>query len=337
MSRGSPDFRAICAAGLVALSLVSQSDAQTGKVYRVAFIAGISPLAELKGPDPVNPAARTFVRRLRELGYVEGRNLVIDFRTLEGRNDRIPEVLAEAVRLKPDVIFSGTQQVVVGRNLEATAGIPVVTLATWSFVEQGVAQSLARPGGTVTGFIADVDLDVETKRLHLLREAIPGVNRVAYLGIPLIWDSPAGKGVRDEARRLGLSLFLAAYTGTDVQAASEAVQRESPQAVFVAGGTTSYGNRQRIGEFVSARRLPCIAGFREIVEHGCLMSYGADNDELLRGAAGYVAKIFEGAKPGDLPIQRPTKFELVVNQKVAKALGITIPRSILLRADRVIE
>ena len=328
-------FLAAVLVGTVACSVPAY--AQKGKIYRVAFVAAISPVSELQGTDPINPAARTFVRRLRELGYAEGRNLIMDFRTLEGRNERIPEILADIVRFKPDVIFTGTQQVVMGRNIQATAGIPVVTLASWSFVDQGIVQSLARPGGTVTGFIADVDSGVETKRLELLRETIPGVKRVAYLGVPLLWDSPAGKGVQDAAQRLGLSLFHALYTGADVQAASVVIDREAPQAIFVAGGSTSYGNRQRIVQLASAKRLPCFAGFREFAESGCLMSYGADNDEIVRGAAGYVAKILEGTKPGDLPIQQPSKFELTINMKTAKALGLRIPQSILQRADRVIE
>ncbi len=310
--------------------------AQKAEVHRVAFIAGFTPLSELKGPDPVNAAARAFVHGLRDLGYFDGRNLVLDFRTLEGRYERTPEILADIVRFKPDVIFSASQ-IVVERFLQATAGIPVVTLGTWSLVEAGVARSLARPGGTVTGFMMDVDMGVEAKRLELLREAVPRVKRVAYLGTPLAWESPIGKGVREAAQRLGMTLFYAPYTGEDVQAASGTIERETPDAVFVPAGTTSFANRQRIGQFVATKRLPCIAAYKEIVEHGCLMSYGVDVNDVMRRAAGYVAKILEGARPGELPIQQPTKYELVINVKEAKALGLRIPQSILLRADRVIE
>jgi putative ABC transport system substrate-binding protein len=310
--------------------------AQKSKVHRVAYLSITTPLSDHKGPDPINPAVRAFVHGLRDLGYVEGRNLVFDFHTLEGRLERIPEVLADIVRFRPDVIFSASQ-IVVERYLQATAGIPIVTLATWSLVQPGVVQSLARPGGTVTGFILDVDLGVEAKRLELLREAVPGVRRIAYFGPTATWESPAGKRVADAAQRLGLSIFHVAYTGLGIQAGSAVLEKEAPDAVFVPLATASFVNRQRIGQFVSAKRLPCIAPFKEIVENGCLMSYGVDVIDLLRRAAGYVAKILEGAKPGELPIQQPTKFEFVINLKEAKALGLRISQSILLRADSVIE
>jgi putative tryptophan/tyrosine transport system substrate-binding protein len=317
---------------VAAFAYPAAASAQKDKVHRVAFVATTSPPTEIRG----NPYVLAFVSRLRELGYVEGRNLTLDFRTLEGRFERIPEILTDIVRLKPDVIFTATQ-LVGERHLQATAGIPVVTIANWSLLKTGIVESLARPGGSVTGFIVDVDAEVEAKRLELLQEVVPGLKRIAYLGIPITWESPAGTHVRDAARRLRLSLFHAAYTGTDVQAASAVIETESADAVFVPVGTVSLANRQRIGELVAARRLPCIAGSSELAESGCLMSYGVDSIEVLRGAAGYVAKILEGAKPGDLPIQQPTKFELVINMKAARALGLTIPRAVLLRADRVIE
>ncbi len=310
--------------------------AQQTKVHRVAFLSATTPLSHHKGPDPINPGVRAFVHGLRDLGYIDGRNLVLDFHTLEGRYERIPEVLIDIVRFKPDVIFTGTQ-IVVERYLQATAGIPIVTLASWSLVQRGVVQSFARPGGTVTGFIFDVDSGVEAKRLELLREAIPGIKRVAYLGSSVSWESPAGQRVVDAAQRLGLSLVHAAYTGSDIRAGLAIIEKESPDAVFAPLATESFVNRQRIGQFVSARRLPCIAPFKEVVEYGCLMSYGVDVNDIVRRAAGYVAKILEGAKPGELPIQQPTKFELVINLKEAKALGLKIPHSILLRADSVIE
>ena len=326
----------LLAAVIVGTVCATSAYAQKGKVHRVAFIAALSPVSDLKGPEPINPSARAFVHGLRGLGYVEGRNLVIDFRSLEGRYERAPEILADIVRSKPDVIFTGTQ-VIVERHLPATAGVPVVTMATWSLVETGVVKSLSRPGGTVTGFILDVDLRLETKRLELIRDAIPSVKRIAFLGVSVIWESPATREILLAAERLGISMVHVPYTGADVQAAAGLIEREAPDAIFVPAGATTFGNRQRIGEFVSARRIPCIAPYKELAEHGCLMSYGVDINELSRAAAGYVAKILAGAKPADMPIQQATKFELVINLKQAKALGLTLPQPLLLRADRIIE
>lgn len=308
---------------------------QRGKTHRVAYLAAITPVARLEGPNR-EPGTQLFVGRLAELGYVEGRNLVLDFYSLEGRNERIPEVLAAIVRSKADVIYN-IRQVVVEKHLAETAGIPVVTLATWNLVGTGAVQSLARPAGSVTGFIVDVDETVEAKRLELLREINPRMKRVAYLGEALMWDSPAGANVRAAAKRLALTLFHAAYSGGDVQAAAAVIEREAPDAIFVAGGTASFVYRKQVGEFVSARRLPSIAMLKENAEAGCLISYGVDIMEIAARSAGYVARILGGAKPGDLPIQQPEKFEMVVNLKAARALGLGIPQSILLRADRLIE
>ena len=187
---------------IAAVAFAVPAYAQKSKVYRVAFIATLSPVQELKGPDPRNPAAHAFVSRLRELGYVEGRNLVLDMRSLEGRYERAPELLADVVRLKPDVIFSATQ-VILERWPGATGNIPVVTLASWSIVESGLAKSLARPGGTITGQLYDIESGIEAKRLELLREFLPQARRVALLAHSGTWDDPEGKQVRAAAQRLG--------------------------------------------------------------------------------------------------------------------------------------
>jgi putative tryptophan/tyrosine transport system substrate-binding protein len=322
----------VIAVGALFVAATSWAFAQQQKVHRVAFIATVSPVQELNR----NPAVRAFVSRLRDLGYVEGRNLHLDLRSLEGRYERGPELLADVVRLKPDVIFSATQ-VILERSRGATGNVPVVTLATWSIVETGLARSFAWPGGTITGQLVDIELGVEAKRLELLRELLPQTKRVAFLAPSLVWDGPQGKQVRAAAQRLGVTLVNAAYVGTDVQAAFAAIEREAPDAVFVAVGPSNYGHGQKIGEFVSARRLPCTAGAREVAEYGCLMSYGVDVEDLMHRAAGSVAKILAGAKPGDLPIEQPSKFDFVINAKAARAIGITIPQSILVRADRVLE
>jgi len=328
-------FISFLAALSAALAFGSPAYGQKDKVHRVAYFTQLSSLAELKdrgGPEYPRP----FVARLRELGYAEGQNLILDLYSMEGRRERIPAIWADIVRSKADAVYS-TSQILIEGHVRESAEIPVVTAAAWSIVNTGLAKSLARPGGSVTGYILDVDEGIEAKRLQLLLEAIPRVRRVAYLGTPGWWESASGRRVRDTAQSLGVSLVHASYTGTDIPAASVVIEREAPDAVFVPGGSASFTNRTRIGELVLAKRLPCIAAFKENAESGCLMSYGADIDEMLPIAANYVAKILEGTKPGDLPIQYPTKFELVISMKSARALGITIPQAILLRANRVIE
>lgn len=320
------------------LIAAAQPQAQEVKAHRVAFVAGSSPLSELTGPIPANPAVRAFVLRLRELGYVEGQNLRLDMRTLQGRFDRTAEVIGDVVRLKPDVIVVPSLHIA-QRGHEASRGIPIVLLAGGGVVESGLVRSLARPGGSVTGVVTDVDSGLEAKRLELLREVLPKVRRLAFLGSPRAWDSPWGRAALAAAQSLGLSLTPVAKgdTSADIDEALATIHRERPDAVFVPTGPVSFGQREKIGRFVAEKGIPCAASFAEIVEHGCLMSYGINNDHMMGRAADYVAKILEGAKPADLPMEQPKTFELVVNLKTAKALGLTIPHPILLRADRVIE
>lgn len=322
----------------IALFCAAPVYAQQAKIHRVAYVATTSPLSELTGSEPLHPGMRAFVHRLRDLGYVDGRNLIMDIRTLEGKRELMEEVAADIVRLKADVIVVPSQ-VLAGRALKVTAGVPIVMHAAGALVESGLVQSLARPGGTITGLLVDVDIGVEAKRLELLREVIPKVRRVTFLGTEGAWDGPWGKHVLAAAKRLGLELSHAGKEGTraDYDTAFARLARERPDAIFVPTGPTSYAHRQQIGHFVVANRIPCTSAHSEIVENGCLMSYGVSTDDLMRRTADYVAKILKGAKPGDLPIEQPTTFELVINMKTAKALGIKIPQSILLRADRVIE
>ena len=326
--------------GLALLALARVVAAQPAKVYRVAFIATVSPLSELTGPNPVNPGVRAFVHGLRDHGYVQGRNLILDWRTLEGKLERFEEVAADVVRLKPDVIVlvSGT---LVLRFSKVSMTVPVVATigGNESFVGTELVRSLARPGGNITGLSLLVDVGLEAKRLEMLLEVVPKAARVAILGTQESWDGGGKNALTPAAQRLGVSVF---HVGTTATAASFAdafalIERERPDAVLVPLGPVSYGHRREIGQFAVTSRIPMACGTREFAEHGCLLSYGADLPDVYRRAAGYVAKILEGAKPGDLPIEQPTKFELVINLKTAKALGLTIPRQLLLRADRVIE
>ena len=273
---------------------------------------------------------------MREFGYVEGRNVVYDRRGLEGRYDRSEEIVADVVRLKPDVILIFSQGIV-ERSLKVAAGVPIVMHASAAVVEMGLVRSLARPGGTITGLLVDVDVGVESKRLELLREIIPKVKRVTFLGSDISWDHPTGKQVRVVAQRMGIDLSRPGISAADFDAAYPRIERDRPEAVFVPTGPLSFVHREKIGQFVVANRIPCVCAHPEIAELGCLMSYGVNTIDLMRRTADYVAKILDGAKPADLPIEQPSKFDLVINMKSAKALGLKIPQSMLLRADRVIE
>jgi putative ABC transport system substrate-binding protein len=320
-----------------ALALSASGFAQPSpRVYRVAFLASVSPLGELIGQRPANPAARAFADELRKLGFVEGRNLVLDMRTLEGRLERLEPVVIDMVRHEPDAIFF-PGQLFTKPAVRFTGSVPIVTLFAGGVVETGLVKSYARPGGTVTGVVVDVDAAVEAKRLELLLQMIPRAKRIAFLGIQSMWENAVGRHVRESAGQLGLDLYLVRAEPSDFSAAFGALALARPDAVYVPAGPTNYGHRREIGRFLAEQRLPSSCAHGEFVEQGCLMSYGVDVDAVMRRAAAYVAKILRGAKPGDLPVEQPTKFELVINMNAARALGVGIPDSLRARTDRVIE
>jgi putative ABC transport system substrate-binding protein len=220
-----------------------------------------------------------------------------------------------------------------------TTTVPIVMAASVDPVGEGIVQSLARPGGNITGLTTLVGPEIEAKRLQLLREMLPGVSRVAYLANKedKEWESPWGKSVRTAAQTLGVTLVLAEFTPHRYTDAFALISRARVESLFVSVSAAAYADRGLIVDFATRTRLPSTFRFREPVELGGLMSYGNNAAEAFRRAAGYVDKILKGAKPADLPIEQPTKFELVINLKTAKALGLTIPPSLLLRADDVIE
>jgi len=311
---------------------------QAGKVRRVGIILTTSPVAEMSDPEPAHPLIRAFVHALRALGHVEGQNLILERRSAEGRFEQYPSIMADLVRLDSDVI------VTVGipmtqRAKEVTSTVPIVFVGGYDPVAHGIVQSLARPGGNVTGFSFFIDPEIHAKRLQLLKEAVPRISRVAFLGLKSEWEDSVGNRLQSVAQDLGLKLFLAEHTPTQYADAFSVVTRERADALIVSSAPANYAiaNRRLIVDFVTRHRLPSIHAYREDVELGGLMEYAADNHDLFRRAAGYVDKILKGTKPGDLPVQQPTKFELVINLKTAKALGLTIPPSVLLRADQVIE
>jgi putative tryptophan/tyrosine transport system substrate-binding protein len=277
-----------------------------------------------------------FVQRLRELGWIEGRTIAIEYRWGEGRNERFAEIAAEFVRRKVDVIVtSATAAVVVAK--QATSVIPIVFAAAGDPVGTGLVASLARPGGNITG-LSIQQTDVAAKRLELLREVVPGLGRLAILANV---GSPSAvldmREVQATARTLGLEvLTLEIRRGEDIAPAFEALKGRA-DAFYVCIDPLVGTHRIRINTLALATRLPTMHGSREFVEAGGLMSYGANVPDLLRFAADYVDKILRGAKPGDIPVEQPRKFDLIINLTTAKALGLTIPEAFLLRANEVLE
>jgi putative ABC transport system substrate-binding protein len=278
-----------------------------------------------------------FVQRLRELGWIDGHNVAIEYRWGEGRDERFAEIAAEFVRLKVDVIVtSGTSQVLAAKRV--TSVIPIVFATAGDPVGTGLVTSLARPGGNVTG-LSNQMLDLEGKQLELLREVVPNLRRLAIIGNV---DNPANVIVIGEvqaaARMLGLEVVtLEIRRAEDIALAFEALVEGRAQALYVSPDALVITNRARIHTLAMAMRLPTMYGSRDYVEAGGLMSYGPNYPNLFRRAAEYVDKILRGAKPGDIPVEQPTKFELVINLTTAKALGLDVPERLLALADDVIE
>jgi putative ABC transport system substrate-binding protein len=309
---------------------------QTGKVNRVGLILTTSPVSEMAGPDPSHQGTRAFVHALRDLGYVEGQDLVLERRSAEGRFERFAEIVAELVGRRTDVIT--TVGVEMAREAKrVTTAVPIVMAGSIDPVRAGIVASLARPGGNVTGLTINPGSEFEAKRIQLLKEVVPEASRVAYLGVADDWDSDEGKAVRAAARTMGVTLVHARHTPVHYADAFALITRERPHALFVARNPAVYANWQLIADFAIKHRMPGMYPWREFVEAGGLMSYGVSVPDLFRRAAGYVDKILKGAKPADLPVEQPTKFELVLNLKTAKALGINIPPALLARADEVVE
>ncbi|MFQ5567572.1 MAG: ABC transporter substrate-binding protein [Paracoccaceae bacterium] len=331
-------FRAvglIVTLGLLAALFPAEAQ-KPGRVYRVGLIFTTSPVSEMMGSDPTHPNARAFVHALRDLGYVEGQNIVIERRSAEGRFDRFGEVISELLRLKADAIVT-TGDAMTQQAKELTATVPIVMGASWRPVEKGLVASLARPGGNVTGITADAGPELEGKRLEVLKEAIPGARQVAFLGMNVDWEGPQGKSVRGAADALAVAMLWAEHTPNDYTKGFGLIAQERPDALFVVSNPPNFAHRHRIVEFAARNRLPAIYPVAEFVTIGGLMSYGISAADLYHRAAYFVDKILKGAKPADLPVEQPSKFELVINLKTAKALGLTIPDSILFQADRVIK
>ena len=320
-------FVGTLAGSLLAAPLAAEAQ-QAGKVRRVGF------LGVFAGPN-----FDAFRQALRELGWVEGQNIVIDYRSTEGRLDRLPDLAVELVRLKVDIIVAeGTQGVAAAKN--ATETIPIVMISgSADPVGLGFIASLARPGGNVTGLSYSVGPEIAGKGLELLKEAVPKIHRVAILSNPTNPVQPLFiRELKVAARSLEVQLQLLEARGPDeFDGAFAAMTKERVGALLVVPDSMFIFHRTRLADLAARSRLPAAYGSKADVEAGGLMSYGPSFRELWRRAATYVDKILKGAKPGDLPIEQPTKFELVINLKTATALGLTIPPALLARADEVIE
>ena len=287
--------------------------------------------------SPESKEAQAFRQGLRDAGYVEGRDLVIEWRSANGDYARVPQLAADLVQRKVDVIVVDTT-VAAQAVKRATSTIPIVMALVADPVGSGLVASLAHPGGNVTG-LSVMTSELSPKRLQMLKEAIPRVARVAVLWNP---DTPFHTKAIEELKAAAPSLsielnFVSARTPEEIGPAFSAVSRAHAQALYVLGAPLFKTHRTTLLKLASKVRLPTIYTERDFPEEGGLMSYGPNLADVYRRAAGYVDKILKGAKPGDLPIEQPTRFELVVNLKTARTLGLTIPESILVRADEVIK
>jgi putative ABC transport system substrate-binding protein len=311
--------------------LAAHAQQQAGKVPRIGFLGVTSPSDRPSLLD-------AFRQGLRELGWIEGQNIVIDYRFAEGRLDRLPDLAAELVRLKVDIIVSfGTQGVTAAKN--ATETTAIVMIAVRDPVGTGFIASLARPGGNVTGVSGSAGLEIVAKQLELLKETVPKAHRVAILSNPTnAYHQLAIREVNVAARSLGVQLqILEARGPNEFDGAFAAMGKERAGALVVVSDVIFNNHRTRLADLAARSRLPAAYGVRESVEAGGLMSYGTSFLDLHRRAATYVDKILKGSTPADLPVEQPTKFELVINLKTAKALGIEVPPMLLARADEVIE
>ena len=304
---------------------------QAAKVYRVGYLS--TPTRE-----SVEHGLAAFLRTLRGLGWIEGQNLIIEYRWAEGNVELLPGLAAELVRNKVDVIVAPAGSAALAAK-NATSSIPIVMIFASDPVETGLVASLRRPGGNITGTTFTPGPEIFGKQLQILKEAVPHASRVAVLSNPA--DASFALQVREveaTARSLGIRLqHVEARGPEEFDSAFAAMARERADALLVTGTSTFLAHRVRLAELAVKGRLPTMHSFRESVEAGGLMAYAVNMADFVGRSAVYVDKILKGAKPADLPIEQPTKFEFIINLKAAKALGITVPQALVLRADEVIQ
>jgi len=323
-------MRLIGLAVVLALSLLAPLAAK-GQIEKIPRIGVLR-------PSPVRQFEEAFKNGLREQGYVDGQDITIEWRFSEGRDERLAELAAELVRLGPRVIVtSGTPATAAAK--QATGTIPIVMVAVGDPVRSGFAASLSRPGANITGLSLYADTQTVGKRLELLKEAVPTASRVAVLWNPTNpFEALTLREMQGPAQALGISLrSFEVEESAGFERVFAAITRERVDALYVSEGHLNFTHRGRISKLAAKARIPAVYGLRQFVEAGGLMAYAASISDMYHHAAIYIAKILKGAKPGDLPIEQPTKLELVINLKTAKALGLTIPPSVLGRADEIIQ
>jgi len=323
--------------GLLLAVATGSSWAQQRAKPRIAIFHPAIPTALLTESGG-GSAWPTFFKELRRLGYVEEQNLIIERYSAEGHHERYAELVREIVTRNPDLIVTGTNPVVTAFRA-ATSTIPVVAFML-DPLEAGLVSNLSRPGGNVTGITLDAGIEIWGKRLELLKEAMPSAAMVAFLGMRGGWDGSSGQFLRDASARLRISLVSMvpdAGTPTEIRRVFAAMAQRKPDAVLVSGEGDLYAHRQLIVELAENNRLPMMCPYRDYVDAGGLMAYTVDLPELMRHLAADVHQVLNGAKPGDIPIYQATKFQLFINLKTAKTLGLILPPALLSRTDETIE
>jgi putative tryptophan/tyrosine transport system substrate-binding protein len=324
---GRRRFVGAFAGGLIVARSIAEAQ-PTVKVYRIGFFLGAS-------GESVASLFGAFSEGLRDLGYVEGRNVIFERRYADGHMDRLPEIAAELVRLRVDVIVTGSS-IHVAAARQATQTIPIVMVFTADPVRAGFVMSLARPGGNVTGLSADASSELWSKYLTILKQVVPKLSRVGVLG--QVKAEVEFAELDAASRKLDIALEVAdMQSPSDLDGALTMMINKRVGAFLVVVSPLTYLLKESIAESAIRYRLPTISNANQYAEAGLLMSYGPKLEDLYREAATYVDKILRGARPADLPVEQPTKFELTINLKTAKALGLTIPQSLLLRAEHMIQ
>jgi putative ABC transport system substrate-binding protein len=317
--------------GVAAWPFAARAQQPARRVYRVGYFA-------IQSQEGSLHLIKAFEDGLRSLGYRVGENVIIEYRFADGEMEWLPALATDLVGLGADVIVSGNNVTTVAA-MKATTTIPIVMTNSAEPVSAGLVASLARPGGNVTGFSSEPGDEINGKRLEFLKDTLPNLSRVGILWNPdFVPNQDRLTSVREATQALGLTFVPAEARGPDaLEQAFATMVRERAQVLIVLSDGVLFNHRGPIGVMAVRNRLPAISAVREYAEAGFLLSYGIDLPDQFRRSAAFVDKIFKGAKPGDLPVERPTKFELVVNLKTATALGLTVPPSVLARADEVIE